>query len=444
MTEYYRKIKECCKINQLNTLIATQTKMNTDFPVIIIGAGAAGLFCAINAAKRGRRVLVIDHANKLGKKILMSGGGRCNFTNYSVEPENYLSGNDYFCISALSRFNQWQFIELVENHQIKYIDKGQGELFCENSSKQIRDMLVEECQKYNVRIQLKTSILDIIIQPKTENAHFRLKTLSNTTKGVSNIDSEEIDYQCESLVIATGGLSIPSLGASGFGYQVAEQFNHKIIPTRPGLSPLTFEKKWLAKTKSLPGNSTGIKVSCNGQAFKDAVLFTHKGLSGPAVLQISNYWNRGDPIIINWLPDLDILGWFNDARKARPDIQLKTLLSSLFSQSLAEFLCLEFLSGQTDKGLKNAKLKQFNHADIENLICCLSEWKTYPKDYEGYKVAEVTVGGIDTDEVSSKTMESSKQKGLYFIGEVLDVTGQLGGYNFQWAWASGAAAAEFV
>ncbi len=418
--------------------------MNSNYQVIIIGAGAAGLFCAINAAKRDRKVLVVDHANKLGKKILMSGGGRCNFTNYSVEPDNYISGNDHFCKSALSRFNQWQFIELVEKYQIKYFDKGQGELFCENSSKEIRDMLVEECQKHNVRIQLKTSILSIINHHDSGNTHFRVKTLNSTTKGVRSNNSQEIDYYCESLVIATGGLSIPSLGATGFGYQVAEQFNHEIKPTRPGLSPLIFDKKWLSKTKHLPGNSADIKVTCNNQEFRDAVLFTHKGLSGPSILQISNYWNKGDPIMINWLPDLDISSWFNDARETRPDIQLKTLLSSVFSQSLAEFLCSEFLSWQANNDLQNAKLKQFDHADIKSLNDCLSEWKTYPKDYEGYKVAEVTVGGVDTAEVSSKTMASSKQKGLYFIGEVLDVTGQLGGYNFQWAWASGAAAAEFI
>ena len=418
--------------------------MNSNYQVIIIGAGAAGLFCAINAAKRGRKVLVVDHANKLGKKILMSGGGRCNFTNYSIEPDNYISGNDHFCKSALSRFNQWQFIELVEKYQIKYFDKGQGELFCEKSSKEIRDMLVEECQKYKVRIQLKTSILSINDSDDSSKTNFKIKILSNTTKGVSSSDSDEVDYHCESLVVATGGLSIPSLGATGFGYQVAEQFNHKIKPTRPGLSPLTFDTKWLSKTENLPGNSTDIKVTCNNQEFKDAVLFTHKGLSGPSILQISNYWNRGDPIIINWLPDLDISLWFNEAKETRPDIQLKTLLSSVLSQSLAEFLCSEFLSRQTNSKLQKAKLKQFDHADIENLNSCLSEWKTYPKDYEGYKVAEVTVGGVNTGEVSSKTMESSKQKGLYFIGEVLDVTGQLGGYNFQWAWASGAAAAEFV
>jgi len=420
--------------------------MNSNYQVIIIGAGAAGLFCAINAAKRGRKVLVVDHANKLGKKILMSGGGRCNFTNYSIEPDNYISGNDHFCKSALSRFNQWKFIELVEKYQIKYFDKGQGELFCEKSSKEIRDMLVEECQKYHVRIQLKTSILSILKNELAEsNADgFIVKMLSNTTKGLKSIHSEETDYQCYSLVIATGGLSIPSLGATGFGYQVAEQFNHKIKPTRAGLSPLIFDKKWLSKTESLPGNSTDIKVTCNNQEFKDAILFTHKGLSGPSILQISNYWNKGDPITINWLPDLDVLSWFNEARKTRPDIMLKTLLSSELSQSLAEFLCSEFLSRQANKNLHNAKLKQFDHADIENLNGCLSEWKTYPKDYEGYKVAEVTVGGVDTAGISSKTMESTNQQGLYFIGEVLDVTGQLGGYNFQWAWASGAAAAEFV
>ncbi|MFT6734111.1 MAG: putative Rossmann fold flavoprotein [Polaribacter sp.] len=414
--------------------------MNSNYQIIIIGAGAAGLFCAINAAKRGRKVLVLDHANKLGKKILMSGGGRCNFTNYSIEPENYVSANSHFCKSALSRFNQWQFLELVDQYNIKYFDKGQGELFCENSSKDIRDLLVDECQLNNVRIQLKSSIVSI--EKKEES--FSIQVLSNTTKGSTTSESEQTTYHCESLVIATGGLSIPSMGATGFGYEVAEQFGHKILATRPGLSPLTFENKWLNKTKGLPGNSANVLVSCNNHYFKDALLFTHKGLSGPSILQISNYWKKGDPIVINWLPDINVTKWFCEVRQTRPDIQLKALLATQFSQSLAEFLCAEFFSLLGNSKLQSTKLKQFDHADIDQLDSCLTAWVTYPKDYEGYKVAEVTIGGVNTDEVSSKSMESDKQKGLYLIGEVLDVTGQLGGYNFQWAWASGAAAAEFV
>ncbi len=395
--------------------------MNQEYQVIILGAGAAGLMCSITAAKRGRKVLVIDHANKVGKKILMSGGGRCNFTNYSIEPDNYLASNPHFCKSALSRYSQWQFIELVEQYGIEYYDKGLGQLFCKNSSKQIRDLLINECQKYGVKIQLKTSVENILAL--AGSCGFKLKT---------NLE----EYHCQSLVIATGGLSIPTMGATGFGYKIAQQFDHQIIPTNPALTPLTFDKKWLAKTKDLPGNAIDIQVSCNGQSFNEAMLFTHKGLSGPAILQISSYWKPGQPIVINLLPALDVADWLQENKQSRGEIQLKTLLSSKFSQAIANYLV-------TLLGF-NGKLKQIETNDLNKVEKQLSQWTLYPIGYEGYRVAEVTRGGIDTNDISSKTFESTKQKNLYFIGEVLDVTGHLGGYNFQWAWASGRAAGSFV
>jgi len=399
--------------------------MNNEYQAIIIGAGAAGLMCAITAAKRGRKVLLLDHSNKIGKKILMSGGGRCNFTNYSIEPENYLSTNPHFCKSALTRYNQWDFISLVEKYAIEYFDKGQGELFCKTNSKAIRDLLQSECQKNAVKIQLKTSIKEININKDGEG--FILQTTSGSDSS-SDLDS----YACHSLVVATGGLSIPTMGATGFGYDIATQFGHQIITTAPALSPLTFDKKWLEKTKQLPGNSLQIRVTCDGQSFLDAMLFTHKGLSGPAILQISSYWKPGKPLLINLLPELEVLKWLTENKQNRKDILLKTLLATKFSQAIAEYLC-------SDIGL-NIKLKQLEIGDLKKIEKRLTEWTVYPAGFEGYRVAEVTIGGINTDEISSKTFESSKQKGLYFIGEVLDVTGHLGGYNFQWAWASGHAA----
>ncbi|MDQ7049800.1 MAG: NAD(P)/FAD-dependent oxidoreductase [Enterobacterales bacterium] len=387
--------------------------------VIILGAGAAGMMCAVTAAARGRKVTLIDHANKVGKKILMSGGGRCNFTNYSIEPENYLSINSHFCISALSRYNQWQFIEWVESAGIEYYDKGQGQLFCRHSSKDIRDLLVNQCRKLGVQIKLKTHVEAV------EFDHNMFSITTSLTK-----------YQCDSLVIATGGLSIPTMGASGFGYDVAIQFKHKIVPCVPALSPLLMDQKWLHKTAKLPGNSVMAKVTCDNQSFEDSILFTHKGLSGPAILQISSYWQPGKALYLDLVPQLDALEWLEINIKARPEIQLTTLLKTQLSQAVADYLA--------DLIGFNAKLKQMDHALRDKVIKQLTQWQIYPIDYEGYRVAEVTKGGIDTDEISSKTFESQRQQGLYFIGEVLDVTGHLGGYNFQWAWASGHAAGSVV
>ena len=413
--------------------------MNLDYQVIVIGAGAAGLMCAITAAKQGRKVLILDHANKVGKKILMSGGGRCNFTNYSIEPENYLCENEHFSKSALSRYTQWDFISLVEAYQINYYDKGMGQLFCKNSSKDIRDMLVAECQKHKVRIQLKTTVTGIESVEEINNQAISEQQLASNSQlkaGRFKLTTANETFVCESLVIATGGLSIPTMGASDFGYKIAQQFGHKLTQTRPALTPLTFDPKWLEKTKQLPGNSLKVKVSCNSQSFTDDMLFTHKGLSGPAILQISSYWTIGLPIHINLLPELDVLAWLEENKLNRKEIQLKTLLSQQFSQAISEFLCKEL-------GL-NEKLKHIEQAQMQQISEALNNWTVYPSGYEGYRVAEVTFGGVDTDEVSSKTFESTRQAGLFLIGEVLDVTGHLGGYNFQWAWASGHAAGKYV
>ena len=394
--------------------------MNQNYQVIVIGAGAAGLMCAATAAARGKQVLVLDHANKMAKKVLMSGGGRCNFTNLYVTPDNFLSANPHFCKSALSRYTQWDFIALVEKHGIDYYEKTLGQLFCKNSSRDIRDLLLNECQQHGATIKLKSTVESI--EAIADNG-FRLTTPSDT-------------FECNSLVIATGGLSVPTMGASNFGYRIAEQFGHTILPTRAGLTPLTFSDKLLEQFKTLAGNSLQVQVTCNNASFKEAILFTHKGLSGPAILQISNYWFPGDPLIINLLPGRDVKDWLETQKQQRPDITVKTLLAGEFSQAVATYFCEQLKM--------HCKLKQLAHRQLEQLVQFLTEWTIYPSGVEGYRVAEVTLGGVDTREVSSKTFESLRQQGLYFIGEVLDVTGHLGGFNFQWAWASGVAAGEYV
>ncbi|MDH5629271.1 MAG: NAD(P)/FAD-dependent oxidoreductase [Gammaproteobacteria bacterium] len=394
--------------------------MTVSFDLIIIGAGAAGLMCAATAGKRGKSVLVLDHANKACKKVLMSGGGKCNFTNLSIEPDNFISSNSHFCKSALKRYTQWDFISLVEKYGIEYYEKSKGQLFCKSSSKDIRDLLLSECQKVGAKIQLKTDILKITQSPEGDY-------LLNTSNGLIN---------CSSLVIATGGLSIPTMGASGYGYKIAEQFGHRIISTRAGLTPVLLDKDLLLKTSLLAGNSVKVTASCENTYFTDAMLFTHKGLSGPAILQISNYWQNGEQLHINFLPEIDADVWLDDNIKQSPKINLKTLLSRQFSQSIANFFItlLKF----------NPKIDQLSKVQRQEFLNLLTDWKISPKDVQGYKVAEVTLGGIDTGDISSKTFESNLHKGLYFIGEVLDVTGHLGGYNFQWAWSSGYAAGMYV
>ena len=389
--------------------------------VVIIGAGAAGLMCALTAAARGREVLVLDHANKPGKKILMSGGGRCNFTNMYCEPVNFLSENPHFCKSALARYTQWDFIALVAKHGVPYHEKKLGQLFCDNKSSDILNLLLDECAQAGAELRMDTRIDSIA---KLEHGYL--------------LHSSAGPIQCESLVIATGGLSIPTLGASGFGFQVAKQFGHNVLPTRAGLVPFTITDPQLkALCTELSGTSVeDCLVSCNGQSFRENILFTHRGLSGPAILQISSFWQPGDSISINLLPHIDLPQWLSDQQRERPNSELKTLLAELFTKKMANLLAESWFTSKP--------MKQYTPAELKAIASQLEDWQLIPAGTEGYRTAEVTLGGVDTREVSSKTMESLKSPGLYFIGEVLDVTGHLGGFNFQWAWASAYAAAQFV
>jgi predicted Rossmann fold flavoprotein len=390
-----------------------------DIDVVIIGAGAAGLMCAAHAGARGRRVLVIDHANKAGKKILMSGGGNCNFTNLYTEPANFLSQNKHFCKSALARYTQWDFIALVNKHQVPHHEKKLGQLFCDNKSIDILRMLLAECAAVNAEVKLDTAVETI---EKVEGG-YALQTSAGPMR-------------CQSLVIATGGLSIPSMGATGFGYQVARQFGHTLLPTRAGLVPFTITDQLKDLCNELSGTSVDCLVSCNGKSFRENILFTHRGLSGPAILQISSYWLPGQAVEINLMPDLDAAQWLAQQRNDRPNAELRTLLGEVFTKKMATLIA--------DQWFESKPIKQYTHAELERIATQLSAWQVVPAGTEGYRTAEVTLGGVDTKEVSSKTMESLKSPGLYFIGEVLDVTGHLGGFNFQWAWASGHAAAQFV
>ena len=389
--------------------------------VVIIGAGAAGLMCALSAAGRGRQVLLLDHANKAGKKILMSGGGRCNFTNMYCEPGNFLSGNPHFCKSALARYTQWDFIGLVGKHGVPYHEKKLGQLFCDNKSSDILEMLLNECAQAGVELRLDTSVTQI---DKRESGY----DLQTSIGALS----------CESLVIATGGLSIPTLGATGFGYQVAKQFGHTLLPTRAGLVPFSITDPQL-KTLCTELSGTSVEdclVSCNGQSFRENILFTHRGLSGPAILQISSFWQPGDVVHIDLLPHIDLPEWLAEQQRERPNSELKTLLAELFTKKMAGLLA--------DSWFVSKPMKQYTPGELKAIADKLADWQLVPAGTEGYRTAEVTLGGVDTREVSSKTMESLKSPGLYFIGEVLDVTGHLGGFNFQWAWASGYAAAQYV
>jgi predicted Rossmann fold flavoprotein len=393
--------------------------LSTD--VVIVGAGAAGLMCAALAGARGRRVLLLDHANKPGKKILMSGGGRCNFTNLYTEPANFLSHNAHFCKSALARYTQWDFIALVARHGVPYHEKKLGQLFCDNKSSDILELLLAECATVGVEPRLNSEVRGI---EKTTDG-YRLETSLGTVA-------------CQSLVIATGGLSIPTLGASGFGYQVAKQFGHELLPTRAGLVPFTITDPQLkALCAELSGTSVeDCLVSCNGQSFRENILFTHRGLSGPAILQISSYWQPGDAVEINLLPHIDLPEWFATQQRERPNSELKTVLGELFTRKMAGLLAEQWFVSRP--------LRQYTPDELNAVAERLAAWTLVPAGTEGYRTAEVTLGGVDTREVSSKTMESQKSPGLYFIGEVLDVTGHLGGFNFQWAWASANAAAQFV
>ncbi len=387
--------------------------------VVIIGAGAAGLMCALTAAARGRQVLLIEHANKAGKKILMSGGGRCNFTNLYAEADNFFSQNPHFCKSALARYTQWDFIAMVTEHGVPYHEKKLGQLFCDNKAKDILEMLLEECRQAGVDLRLKTSVQQI---EKTEAGY----ALSTDIGPVAS----------PSLVVATGGLSIPTMGATGFGYDVARQFGHDVLATRAGLVPFIITDQLKELCVELSGTSVASVVSCNHQSFRENILFTHRGLSGPAILQISSFWQLGDAVVIDLLPDRDALQWLQGQQTARPDSELKTVLGEVFTRKMAGLLA--------DHWFTSKPMKQYTPAGLRDIAEKLGAWQVVPAGTEGYRTAEVTLGGVDTRDVSSQTMESRKSPGLYFVGEVLDVTGHLGGFNFQWAWASGHAAAQFV
>lgn len=388
--------------------------------VIIIGASASGLMCAIEAGKRGRKVIVLDHANKAGKKILMSGGGRCNFTNYDISAENYLSHNPHFCKSALSRFTQWDFIALVEQYKIAYHEREHGQLFCDVSAKAILAMLLAECKQAGVKIILNCGIEQV---EKADIPGFV-------------VHSSQGKFNCESLVIATGGLSIPKMGATPFGYKIAEQFGLKVWPTRAGLVPFTLHKKDKERFVPLSGIAIESVVQAGDISFRENILFTHRGLSGPAILQLSSYWQPGEPVQINLLPGIDLAESLHTAKQTHPRQQLKTAIASHLPKRLVTVLL--------DENTANQTLHDVSHKQIEQIARQFHEWNIVPNGTEGYRTAEVTVGGVDCDELSSKTMQSHEVPGLYFIGEVVDVTGWLGGYNFQWSWSSGWSAGQVV
>ncbi len=389
------------------------------YEVVIIGGGAAGLMCAIEAGKRGRSVLVIEHGDRVGKKILISGGGRCNFTNLHVTPDNFLSANPHFCKSALARYSPWDFIGMVERHGIAYHEKELGQLFCDQSARLIVDMLVEECRQASVRIDVDGSVTQV----------------ERSAQGFA-LETNRGSIRASSLVVASGGLSIPKMGATGFGYDLARRLGLRVEPTRAALVPLTFSEKDLLQYRDLSGIGLPVEASCHGQRFTLPMLFTHRGISGPAILQISSYWRPGDEIEINLLPNRDASEWLMDRQRNRADAELKTVLGESFSKRLAQRLC--------DIEFDSRPLRQYRAPELKSIAERLQHWIFRPIGTEGYRTAEVTAGGVDTDELSSTTMESKNIPGLYFIGEVVDVTGHLGGFNFQWAWASGFAAGQVV
>lgn len=395
--------------------------MKQVWDVIVLGAGAAGLMCALTAGQRGKRVLVLEKSNKVGKKILMSGGGRCNFTNLYTDSDNFLSNNPHFCKSAISRYTQWDFIELVNRHRIPYHEKALGQLFCDNSSKDILAALLDECETSNVTIK---TLADIDTVEKS--SHFKL---------TGSIEEKTVTLKCDALIVATGGLSIPSLGGSDFGYQIAKQFGHLVLPLRAGLVPFTFTDGFKLLSEKLSGSSVPTSVTVDDKTFNENILFSHRGLSGPAILQISSYWHEGETISIDILPALDAFQYLQDEKQKQP----KLLLRNILSQQLPRKLVLELEQLWWSKE-KEKTLAQMNDSLLSTLAKQLNSWQLKPAGTEGYRTAEVTLGGIDTNELSSKTMMSNKIDQLYFIGEVIDVTGHLGGFNFQWAWSSGYAA----
>ncbi len=397
--------------------------MSQSFDAVIIGGGAAGLMCALTAGQRGRRVLLIEHANRIGKKILMSGGGRCNFTNTGCTPAQFLSANPHFCKSALARFTPADFIAMVDRHRIAWHEKELGQLFCDDSSKQIVQMLADECAAGDVQILTDCSVEAVKREEADGGSTF---TLHTTRRSVA----------APALVVASGGLSIPRMGASGFGHALARQFGHQVLLLRAGLVPLTLTGIHSEHLQDLSGVSLPVSALCNGQSFENAMLITHRGLSGPAILQISSYWEPGDGLRIDLLPGQDALTQLRAAQSGRPAAELKTVLSEWLPKRLAQRLC--------EVWLPNKPMRQYDIGELRRVAEVLQQFPIIASGTEGYRTAEVTLGGVDTNELSSSSMQSRKVPGLYFIGEVVDVSGWLGGYNFQWAWASGFAAGNAV
>ena len=378
------------------------------FDVVVLGGGAAGLMCAMRAGQRGRKVLLLDHAEKVGKKILISGGGRCNFTNREARPEAFLSANPHFCKSALARYTQHDFIDLVNKHRIAWHEKTLGQLFCDGSARQIVAMLLDECAAAGVDVRVAHKVTRV-----EKSDRFTVAT-------------DHGDFSATSVVLATGGLSIPKMGATGFAHDVARHFKLRITDTRPALVPLTLP------VPEISGVSLDVEARCGRASFREALLFTHRGLSGPAILQVSSYWKPGQEIVVDLLPDLDAASLLKERKRTRPKAELRTILAEVLPQRLAQSLAPEgLMANQRDR-------------DLDTLASRLKTWTFVPTGTEGYAKAEVTLGGIDTDGLSSKTMEAKKVPGLFAIGEAVDVTGWLGGYNFQWAWSSGWVAGEAV
>jgi predicted Rossmann fold flavoprotein len=392
-------------------------RQTNSYDVIILGAGAAGLMCAGVATKRGRSVLLLEQARHPGEKIRISGGGRCNFTNLHTAPANFLSENPRFCHSALSGYTQHDFIALVETYGIAWHEKTRGQLFCDGSSRQIIDLLLEECRGSQLRLGVRISAI-----AKNEDGFV--------------VTTDQGEFRCRSLVVATGGPSIPKMGASGFGYRIAEQFDLKIVPPRAALVPLIFDAAMLAQFKELSGISVEASVSCGKARFDEALLFTHRGLSGPAILQISSYWRAAEELVIDMAPDADVLAVLKNLRRDHPRQEMATALAGFLPKRLAQTVA-DAIGGP-------ARLADFPDKLLSNVVAAVKAWHVQPNGTEGYRTAEVTLGGVDTTELSSKTFESNSVPGLYFIGEVVDVTGHLGGFNFQWAWSSGHAAGRHV
>ena len=401
-------------------MIKQYPPLTKETDVIILGAGASGLMCAIEAGKRQRKVLVIDQAKKPGRKILISGGGRCNFTNYHISSDNYISHNPHFCKSSLSRFTQWDFLTLVQKHHIPFSEKTKGQLFCQRSSRDILNMLLSECEQAGVSFQVNTKI----------------EKIKHSGKHQFEVYTSQGNFLCQSLVVATGGLSIPEIGASPLGYEIARQFHLKVWPQRAGLVPFTLQPRDRGKLATLSGIAVDAVVTNKRQSFSGNILFTHRGLSGSAILQISSYWQPGEELRINLLPEIDLVDLLKEQQQKYPHRKVKSVLAEYLPKRLVETLL--------KSDLAETPLQRTSHQKFKEISALIQQWAIRPGGTEGYRTAEVTLGGVDCDAISSKTMEAHLVAGLFFTGEVLDVTGWLGGYNLQWAWSSGWCAGQSV